>query len=429
MYGMPAGMPEIVSSSAHEIRTYAYVYQRPWPPGGYLGTPWAWTGTELLSISPLPVETGTMTIDNTGVQRRRATMTIAPIQVGAPDSPLPTSVNSALTPYRNMVLLYYGVGNGDTPVPSGSAPQGSMYLLGIFTLTDVKVSVTHAGKTTIQMDLQDLSQEVARRVLTKPYVTSNGVLMTRAVQELLDYSAQSGFHIPWFQADANPAQTSTGSSPGTHYAAGYTWDEGQDPWEACQQIAEACGMQLYFTPTGVCQMSYIPNPYTTPTCWTYATGLAPNVNPMITSIDRTFSQSQVFNFVEYVVEGANANPSPDLLYTGTSFLAQIGDTDPSSPTYMYGPYGVAADVQFDMLNYQPETALIAAKARLRRDLGAADMVTFTALPNPAHEAYDRITVLAPEIGLAQDYIIDTVELPLDAGKDMTVTARRVVNVP
>lgn len=428
-------MPEALSGP-HQIRTYAVIYQRPWPRNpAWVGavSPFAWAGTQ---IGPaLPVETGTVTIDDTGIQRRRANVTVAPTS-----GVLPTSVYSALTPFRNLVLLYYAVGTQDNPLPpygSGAVPSNA-YLLGTFVLTDVDVDLENSGDVKITMDLQDLSQDISRRVLLKPYVTNNGILMTRAVQELLEFATSSGLQsLPYFVPDANPALTSGGEGPDTLYAAGYTWDEGQDPWQAAQQMSEACGMQLYFGPAGATIMSYIPNPAATPTCWSYVSGLAPNpwvngvgyIGPMLTSCKRTFSQSQVFNFVEYVVEGANANPSPDLLYTGTSFLAQIGDEDPQSPTNVNGPYGVAGDVQFDQINYQQSVALVAAKARLRRDLGAADMVTFTAMPNPAHEAYDVISVQAPEIGLNQLYVIDTVELPLDAGKDMTVTARRVVNVP
>ncbi len=438
MYPMPPGMAQALSGP-HQIRTYAVIYQRPWPlhtAAQARANPWAWVGTQ---VGPaLPVETGTVTIDNTGVQRRRASLTLAPTS-----GVLPTSVYSSLTPFRNMILLYYCVGTESNPLPAFSvggtqAPPSNSYLLGIYVLTDVDVDLENSGDVKLTLELQDLSQDISRRVLLAPYVTQNGILMTQAVQELLDFANSQGLQaLPWFQAEANNALTSGGQGPDVLYAAGYTWDEGQDPWQATQQMAEACGMQLYYTPTGVTQMSYIPNPASTPTCWAYVSGLAPNpvisgigqIGPMLTSVKRTFSQSQVFNYVEYVVEGANANPSPDLLYVGTSFLAQLGDTDPNSPTNIHGPYGIAGDVQYDQINYQPSVALIAAKARLRRDLGAADMVTFTAMPNPAHEAYDVVHVQAPEIGLDQLYVIDTVELPLDAGKDMTVTARRVVNVP
>ena len=432
---MPSGMAQALSGP-HQIRSYAVIYERPWPrnsPAVARQSPWAWVGTQ---VGPaLPVETGTVTIDNTGIQRRRASLTVAPTP-----GVLPTSVYSALTPFRNMVLVYYAVGTASNPLPpygSGAVPSGA-YLLGIFVLTDVDVDLENSGDVKLSLELQDLSQDVSRRVLLAPYVTANGILMTSAVQQLLGYANSQGLQsVPWFQAESNYALTSGGQGPDVLYVAGYTWDEGQDPWQASQQISAACGMQLYYTPTGVTQMSFIPNPAATPVSWSYVSGLAPDpwvagvgtIGPMLTSCKRTFSQSQVFNYVEYVVEGANANPSPDLLYVGTSFLAQLGDTDPSSPTNIHGPYGIAGDVQFDQINYQPSVAMMAAKARLRRDLGAADMVTFTAMPNPAHEAYDVIHVQAPEIGLDQLYVIDTVDLPLDAGKDMTVTGRRVVNVP
>lgn len=440
MYTLPAGMAEQLGQS-HQTRVYASLYQRPWPPTGGSSTPWAWLGTELLPISPLPVESGTLTIDNTGVQRRRATVTVAPLRPpSAGYVPVyPTSVASQLTPFRNMVVLYYATAPLDgtlPPPPQGFSPTASadVFTLGVFVLTDVAVSLQKNGDIKLTLELQDMSQDVSRRVLLKPYVTQNGVSMTSAIEAIINEAfSTGGLRLPAFSADYSGALTSGGEGPDVLYAAGYTWDEGQDPWEAAQQMAEAIGYQLYFGPAGACLASPIPNPATTPVCWQYATGYAPTKAtggfPNLTSVKRPFSQSQVFNYVEMVVEGANANPSPDLLYVGTSFLAQIGDTDPSSPTNIHGPYGIAGDVQYDQINYQQSVAQFAAKARLRRDLGAADMVTFTALPNPAHEAYDVVSLTAPEIGLAQNYVIDTVELPLNAGQDMTVTARRVVNVP
>jgi hypothetical protein len=430
MYGLPPGYAQILQSPPYQMRAYALVYQRPWPPPAHFSAPNAWVGSELQAISPLPIESGTVTIDNTGVQRRRATLTVAPNSAGVLDQApvLPTSVNSPLTPYRNMVLLYYAVAPMSAPPLPFANPPPDAYLLGIFTLTDVAVAVTKAGDVTMQLELQDMSQDVSRRVLQVPYVTQNGVPMTEAIKDILTTATRSGRTIPWFQFTPTSALTSGGQGPDTLYAAGYTWDEGQDPWQAAQQMAESIGYQLYFTPTGVCLGTPIPNPAALESCWTYAMGV-PDVVDNITGLTRTFSQSQVYNYVEMVVEGANANPSPDLLYVGTSFLAQIGDTDPTSPTNIHGPFGISADVQFDMLNFQPATALLAAKARLRRGLGQADMVTFTALPNPAHEAYDRITVKAPRIGLQQDYFLDTIEIPLEPGSEMTITGRRVVNIP
>ncbi len=424
MYALPPGMQEVLQSPPFQVRCFAQIWQRPFPPeGGQAGV----IGTKL-PIPPLWIESGTVTIDNTGVQRRRADFVITiPNGQGstiAPNSIVPTNVSSPLTPFRNYLQVWWWAGAIGTQAPQD--PTSGAYLLGLFTITDVAVDATTKGDITIHVTGQDWSQDISRRVLTYPYVTPNGTNMVSAVQGIIQYAAPNV--VPYFTADATNAQTSEGASPGTLYAAGYTWDEGQDPWEAAQQMVEACGMQLYFGPAGALNMTYIPNPASTPVCWTYAQG-STTAHNNITGLTRTFSQSQVFNYVEYVVEGANANPSPDLLYTGTSFLAQLGDTDPSSPTYMHGPYGIAADVQFDMLNYQQSTALTAAKARLRRDLGAADMVTFTALPNPAHEAYDVVKVYAPRIGLTQDYVIDTVEYDLGVKKDMTITARRVVNVP
>ena len=418
MYALPPGMKAILQSPPYQIRAFAQIWQRPFPP--ITGSEEAVIGRQL-PIPPLWIEDGQLTIDNTGVQRRRGSfkVTIPP----GDSSVLPTSVTSALTPFRNYVQLWYQV------FPLGSlAPQdptAGSFLLGLFTITDVEVDGTTQGDITITVDFQDWSQDVSRRTLRAPYVTQNGMNMVTAIQDIIEYAAPGV--VPWWVTDATDAYTST-SAPDTLYAAGYTWDEGQDPWEAAQQMCEAIGMQMYFSPAGALHLTFIPDPAATPVCWTYADGSKTAVNN-VTSIKRTFSQSQVFNYVEYVVEGANANPSPDLLYVGTSFLAQIGDTDPNSPTYMFGPYGVAADVQFDQINYQQSTAVIAAKARLRRDLGAADMVTFTALPNPAHEAYDVVQVYSTRIGLTQKYVLDTIELPLSPAKDMTITARRVVSVP
>lgn len=440
MYGIPDPMLGILQGGSFQVGCYAAVYERYWPrrsPAQSAGTAgFAWVGAEL-SISPLPVESGTVTIDNSGAQRRRATLTVAPIS-----SIIPTNVTSPLTPFRNMVVLYYCVGNDEYPLPAWPTlpPTGQTILLGCFTLTDVAAARSSSGDLTLTLDLQDMSQDISRQVLTQTYVTPNGTSMTAAAEQLMKYAAPDV--IPWFQADATSALTSgSDSAPDLPNAAGYTWDPGQDPWEAAQEMAQAIGMELYFTPTGVCQMSYIANPAAQQPVWAYVDQQSlsqlgepgPGGAAQITSITRTFSQSQVYNVVQMIVESANSNPSPDLLYTGTSFLAVVGDNDTTSPTYQFGPFGQSADVYYDQFNYQSGPALVAAKALLRQGLGAADVVEFTAIPNPAHECYDVIVVSCPDLGINVGtpgwYVIDTIELPLTPEKDMTITARRVVNVP
>lgn len=429
MYAMPAGMQALLGVE-HRVQVAAYLYQRPWPrPANFPGPGPGWTGAVLLDNTPLPVEDGTLTIDDSGAQRRRASLTVSP-QL----SLIPTSVTSALTPFRNMVVLYYQVTGLEEDSPQYS------YVAGCFTLTDVTVSRGKTGDVTMNLELQDFSQDISRRVLTQTYVTPNGQYITTAVRDLIE-SAAPGV-VPSFQADYSTAATSgSESAPDILNATGYTWDPGQDPWEAGQEMAQSIGMQLFFTPVALLQMSFIPNPATTAPCWTYAdqqsiTELGATGTggvAQMTSLTRTFSQSQVYNLVEMVVESANSDPSPDLLYTGTAFLATAQDTDPTSPTYAAGYFGQSADVYYDQFNYQSGPALTAAKALLRQGLGAADVVQFTALPNPAHECYDVVKVMAPDLGLGTAspglYVIDTVELPLVDNKDMTITARRVVNVP
>jgi hypothetical protein len=421
MYALPSGMKSILQNPPYQMRCFARIWQRNWPPSG--------TGQEAaigkqLPIPPLWIESGTVTIDNTGVQRRQATLTIT-IPPGD-ESIMPTNISDVLTPFRNYLQIWYYVAPIGTPAPQVPSTN-ACFLLGLFTMTDVVIAASSSGDISITVDCMDWSQDISRRVLTNQYVTPNGQNMVSAAQGIIDFAAPNV--VPFFTADSTAALTSAADvGPDNLYAAGYTWDPGQDPWEAAQQMAQASGMQLYFGPSGALNMVNIPNPAGQQSCWTYAQG-SKTLHNNLTSITRTLSQSQVQNFVEMVIESASTNPSPDLLYTGTAFLAKIGDTDPTSPTYMYGPFGIAANVFYEEITYQADVAAFAAKALLRSSLGAADMVTFTALPNPAHEAYDRITLYSTRIGLTQDYVIDTVELPLSPDKDMTITARRVVNVP
>ena len=49
MYPMPAGMAQALSGP-HQIRTYAVIYARPWPPhtaAQARANPWAWVGTQV----------------------------------------------------------------------------------------------------------------------------------------------------------------------------------------------------------------------------------------------------------------------------------------------------------------------------------------------------------------------------------------------
>jgi hypothetical protein len=136
---------------------------------------------------------------------------------------------------------------------------------------------------------------------------------------------------------------------------------------------------------------------------------------LLLSLDRTEDSDTIRNVV--VAE------SPSGL-----IRAVVADDDPTSPTYAYGRYGERpAEVIKNQHFMSVEQAQQAASARLRYELGRSETVAFTAVPNPALDVDEVITVHRPRAGLSlRPLVVESIDMPLGAEDVMRVGCRRSV---
>lgn len=442
MYALPPGMAERLNTS-HQVGAYIQMWQRWWPPlpptseSALIGYP--------LPIPPLLVEDGTLTIDGSGAERRRCsitvgTETVGPIPAGVgglfqtgenaalglgQGGVIPVTVASALTPFRNYFQLFYTVGTDIEP-----------FLLGMFTITNSVVNCNSSGDITVTIEGKDFSQEVSKHQLTSTYTVPPGQDIRVAIQDLLYFAAPT--EIMFFAAGTigsnGPVIAYAPGAAGTTQA---TFDAGQDPWDACQQMADQIGMQLYFQPVGSCVLTPLLDPALQSPVWSYTdgvmgtqpTGLLGLGNCGITQISHKFSQENMTNASVVVSESTNSALSGDSVVDDTtSFLAQTIDQDANSPTNVNGPYGTVSQVLYDQTTVQTAVAAIASRAYYWRSIGLREQVMFSALPNPVHEAFDVIAVQCEAIGLTsayaatQNFVITQLTLPLTSKQPMQITA-------
>lgn len=178
--------------------------------------------------------------------------------------------------------------------------------------------------------------------------------------------------------------------------AGLMWD--RDRGQAIDDLAKAIGAEVYADPTGTFRIRPVPT-INDPAVWTVAEG----ANGTLVTTGRTVSREGVYNVV--VVTGERATNTLPI-------LATVADTDPMSPTYVGGPFGRTPRFYSSPLVTTSDQATTAGQALLARSIGATRTRNITAVPNPAQEAGDVITVTVA--AGTETHIADTITLPLHA---------------
>jgi hypothetical protein len=138
-------------------------------------------------------------------------------------------------------------------------------------------------------------------------------------------------------------------------------------------------------------------------------------NPSIVEAKRLLSDEQTFNDI-VVIGQSSSSQNP--------VSAEAYDDDPSSPTYILGPYGrVSQRVTFSLITTQDQ-AQDAANATLYNSLGAAETVTIVVVPMPALEPGDVIQVTTPEVGATGTYYINSMTTSLSPAEPQQLVCFR-----
>ena len=338
---------------------------------------------EIISTAS-PID-GEITIDNRRSIRRQCSLTF----VDATGTLVPTNNRSAIfLPYNRELRVYRGIKFADG--------TEELVPLGVFGLTDVDITDSAQGvKIAVQGSDRSLKVQKAKFIDNSFYISDNTPKET-AIRQMLQNRFPSIRTV--FPATN---QVTTLLYP--------TLDKSSDPWKESIKIAESAGMDLYFDEIGTCRMRPIPDPDVDAVVQIYTD----TVDSVLTQLSRTLSSSDTYNGVIYTGEGTNLS----IGVIGTAW-----DENPASPTYRYS-YGEVPLFKSSPTILTTSEATAAAQAELKKVLGAAEVIQWDQIVNPAHDVYDIVKIVRSKSGVDKNLVIDSMSIPLSPTGTMKATGR------
>ena len=132
-------------------------------------------------------------------------------------------------------------------------------------------------------------------------------------------------------------------------------------------------------------------------------------------LSRSLSRQGVYNGV--VARGDQ--PTDDV-----QPIALVVDNNPVSPTYWNGRFGKVPRFYYSSFITTAAQATSAAESLLQQAIGLPYSIDLNAVPNPALEPYDSITITAPD--RTDVHVLDSVTIPLSFGNAMTGSTRKLI---
>lgn len=255
------------------------------------------------------------------------------------------------------------------------------------------------GGTALKIHVNDLSYAIKRNVWQQPYTVPGGGLYTDAIKAIV--------------LDRLPTQTAFNLSTTTRICPVlvYGVQQGGDPWQDLQELAQAIGFEAFFDPAGTFVCRPVPDPRLGDPVWEFDE-LA---NPLVAEAEREFSSDQTFN--DIVVIGQSTS-------TSNPFSAEAFDNNPASPTYILGAYGrVSQRLTFSLITSQDQAQDV-ANAALYYSLGTSDTITLTVVPMPALEPGDIIKINCSNVRANGTYMINSMTTPMSPADPMILTCFR-----
>lgn len=160
-----------------------------------------------------------------------------------------------------------------------------------------------------------------------------------------------------------------------------TWDAGDDRWAAVQEIATAVGAEVYTDAAGQFVVAAVPDVLTSEVAWEVAAG----EGGVLISASRGWSRTGMYNVVVASGENAEEDTAP--------VTATAEDDDPTSPTYVDGPFGRVPRFYSSPTLTSSGLAQGAANALLAKSVKPAVTADITSLPNHLLEPGDVIRVV------------------------------------
>lgn len=361
----------------HQIYTYAEV----------------WSGIGGALIKTIGIVDGSTTEDVANAVRRTGSITVAPTDANG-NSLVPVLGSDLLTPYGNEIHLYRGVKYFD-----GTTEVCPLGVYGITTVTTTGTSFDNS----ITVAMADRADRVGRGKLLDYYSIAAGSDLGTAITTLIQ--------------NAVPALTSAYfnfyPTSGVYTTPTVTMSPGDDPWQQAQALATSAGFDLYFDQSGICVMVPTPNPVYTVVSYTYNT----DVGSILEQLSRILTNQNVVNHVIVLASGTGI---------AVPLRSDSYDLNPSSPTYIYGPYGDVPMVISTSTAITQAQCQATGDAALLRALGLTASGALSGLVNPAQLVNDVVFLQSSKVGYAGKYgVLDSLTIPLAVGGSMSANLRQV----
>jgi uncharacterized protein DUF5047 len=346
----------------------------------------AWRDGDLIA-SELPVLDGSVTVDGTAQVRRQLDVTLSP-DPGLWDT---------LAPVGTQLRVSRGVRYGD-----GST---EIVPLGVFPI-DVQ-NLSYAADGALQITAPDQWVTVQRARFQTPYVAIPATRIIPQITALINGALGPAWPI-------NITATSTA------LVGRQTWDRDRD--KAIADLAASIGAEAFLDPIGTAVLRDLPDADGTPV-WTVDAGGTGIFAGATRSRDRQRTYSAV------VVQSQNADGSTRLA------PVTISDTNPTSPTYVDGPFGFVPYFYSSELLRTTAQMTSAGRKLLPKVTGLQSQLNLDAATvNPALDAGDVLAVLLPpESPLSarpvETHIIDQVTIPLTVTAGQSMQTRALGTAP
>ena len=186
-----------------------------------------------------------------------------------------------------------------------------------------------------------------------------------------------------------------------------TWDAEGDRWAAVAELATAVGSDCYADADGIFHVEPLPDLLSAPVAWEVAAG----PRGALIGASRGWSREGMYNIVVASGENSESDTPP--------VVGVAMDEDPTSPTYVGGPFGRVPRFYSSPTITTVSSAESAAKKILVDAVKPGMTADISSLPNPLLEPGDVIRVVHSD-GRRDLYQVQSLSVDLAVGGDFTL---------
>lgn len=378
----------------------------------------------------LPINPGgQVTVDETRQVKRQLSFQVASSPAGATDSFVPVQAGDLLHPATGYELRPYRgpkyTDGTEDPIP-----------LGVFRLSKPNPqdragaagsSGGGSGGILIPVTGNDRSAVITRNTYQEPHVIADGTDVAAAIVALLNAHWPSAYPPLSFAAVVGGyalpatvfAQTSNQSGSGTSQAAQ------NDPFKDAVSLAASAGEELFFDEVGRVVLRPIQIPSTNPILATYQDSVTTvNGVPITAALfdpSNQMDETQQYNGVILTCIGPG----------GPAISVSVWDNDPTSPTFVGGPWGEVPYLMTTTLLPNPgltsvengQQALTMATAQFQLIRRAFSAPAWSCVPDGSIAPGDRVELNMARLGVTAPYGVSQMTIPLDVATQQSMGAR------